>query len=65
MEKLTREDAAQYLGVKESTLIKWRSLGTGPKSHRLPSGAVVYYHADLEDYIAKIEAATTKGGIVE
>lgn len=64
MEKLTREDAAQYLGVKESTLIKWRSLGQGPLSHREPSGRIMYHLHDLEKYVADVEAATIKGGAV-
>ena len=48
---LTAHDAAEYLGVKVSTLAKWRQLGIGPPySDRL--GRDPRYHADdLDEFL--------------
>lgn len=48
---LTAQEAAEYLGVKVSTLAKWRQLGVGPPySDRL--GRDPRYHADdLDEFL--------------
>jgi hypothetical protein len=46
--RLTREEAAKYLGKRTKTLAQWRMIGKGPRSIRV--GGRVYYF--LEDLIA-------------
>jgi hypothetical protein len=45
-------DAAIYLGVKPTTLRKWRSLGTGPKFIKV-GRKVKYALTDLREYLRK------------
>lgn len=48
--RLTRRDAARFLGVAERTLANWRSLRRGPP--QLKVGRRVFYRlADLEFFI--------------
>lgn len=56
----TRE-AAEYLGVAESTLRTWRHTHTGPQSYRL-GVKVLYDRADLDDWLAAEKASTVRGG---
>jgi excisionase family DNA binding protein len=50
LEKLTREQAAEYLGVSRATLETWASLGKGPRFFK-PGGKVYYLVRELEAYI--------------
>lgn len=50
------EDAADRLGVKPSTLRKWRMKRTGPESFKF-AGRVVYRETAIDAYIDGCEAA--------
>ncbi|CAA7613492.1 AlpA family transcriptional regulator [Magnetospirillum sp. UT-4] len=49
--RLSRKDAAAYLGLKPQTLTKMAAAGKGPRRVRL-GGKVYYYKADLDAFIA-------------
>ena len=48
--RLTRKDAARYLGHSEKTLAMWASRGEGPKSVRV-GGRIFYFKVDLDQFI--------------
>ena len=48
--RMTREDAARYLGLKEKTLAMWAVQGKGPKSVRV-GGRVFYFRGALDAFI--------------
>lgn len=48
---LTAREAAEYLGVKESTLSKWRTLGKGPRYSCALGRDPRYALADLEEFL--------------
>ncbi len=48
--RLTREDAARYLGMKPKTLAMWQLQGKGPTSVRV-GGRRFYFQADLDAFI--------------
>ena len=48
--RMTREDAALYLGLKPKTLAMWAVEGRGPKSMRV-GGRCFYFKADLDAFI--------------
>src|SRR3954453_19617582 len=50
--RLRTPEAAQYLGVGESTLEKWRCSGYGPAFERAGTRIVVYRIADLDAFLA-------------
>jgi predicted DNA-binding transcriptional regulator AlpA len=50
---LTPRDAAEILGVPESTLAQWRSQRRGPPYVKLESRLVRYRRSDLEVYIGQ------------
>src|SRR5215469_10631304 len=43
--------AAEYIGLKPSTLEKWRLLGKGPRFIKIGSRSVGYTEADLDAFI--------------
>jgi hypothetical protein len=49
--RMTREDAALYLGLKPKTLSMWALAGKGPKTVRV-GGRVFYHKAGLDAFIA-------------
>ncbi|HEY1606557.1 MAG TPA: helix-turn-helix domain-containing protein [Allosphingosinicella sp.] len=49
--RVSREDAARYLGKKSKTLAEYARLGVGPVP-RKTGGRVFYRLADLEAYVA-------------
>ena len=49
--RLSREDAATYLGLKPKTLSMWQLAGKGPRAVRV-GGRVFYYQADLDAFIS-------------
>lgn len=54
---LTTQEAADFLGLKRSTLETWRVKGTGPAYHQpTPSGAVRYFKADLISWLTQRSA---------
>ncbi len=48
--RMTREDAATYLGVKPKTLAMWAMVGKGPRNV-LVGGRRFYFQADLDAFI--------------
>ncbi len=48
--RLSRGDAALYLGLKPKTLSMWQVAGKGPRAVRV-GGRVFYYQADLEAFV--------------
>ena len=48
--RLTRRDAARYLGVAVKTLAMWAIDGRKPKVHRV-GGRCFYYKDDLDAFI--------------
>lgn len=49
--RMTRTDAARYLGHQPKTLAMWQLQGKGPRAVRV-GGRVFYYRADLDKFIA-------------
>lgn len=54
--RMTRADAARYLGVTPKTLAMWQLQGKGPRSVRV-GGLRFYYVADCDAFIRRGEAA--------
>ena len=54
--RMTREDAAHYLGLKPKTLAMWEMLGKGPTSVKV-GGRRFYYKNALDAFIRGEEAA--------
>ncbi len=53
---MTREEAAEFLGLKAQTLANWTCKGrSGPKAIRVGSRAIRYRRCDLEAYLAAHE----------
>lgn len=48
--RMSRHDAAKYLGLKEKTLAMWSLAGKGPRSLKV-GGRVFYYRSDLDAFI--------------
>ncbi len=48
--RLSREDAATYLGLKPKTLSMWQVAGKGPRAVRV-GGRIFYYLADLDAFV--------------
>ena len=54
--RMSRADAALYLGAAEKTLAMWQLQGKGPRSVKV-GGRVFYYRRDLDAFISGDEAA--------
>jgi predicted site-specific integrase-resolvase len=50
--RMTRRDAAKYLGLKEKTLAMWSVAGKGPPVLHV-GGRCFYRQSDLDEYVAK------------
>ena len=48
--RMTREDAAKYLGLKPKTLAMWAMAGKGPKPTRV-GGRCFYYQHQLDAFV--------------
>jgi excisionase family DNA binding protein len=46
---LKKKEAAEYYGISEATLNKWRSVGKGPRAIKL-GNSVRYRRSDLDAY---------------
>lgn len=53
--RMSRGDAAKYLGLKEKTLAMWSLAGKGPRSVKV-GGRVFYFKADLDAFIGSSAA---------
>ena len=51
--RMTREDAARYLGHQPKTLAMWQLQGKGPRPVKV-GGRVFYYLADLKTFVASL-----------
>ena len=59
--RLTRRDAAAYLGMAEKTLAQWSSEGRGPQMCRV--GGRVFYFKDALDAFIRGETLLGKAAI--
>ncbi len=48
--RMSRQDAAKYLGRSEKTLAMWAMNGSGPRSVRV-AGRCFYFKTDVDAYI--------------
>ena len=48
--RMTRRDAAAYLGLSEKTLAMWALEGRGPQAVKV-GGRIFYFQADLDRFI--------------
>jgi hypothetical protein len=48
--RMTRQDAARYLGHQSKTLSMWQLQGKGPRSVKV-GGRVFYYRDDLDKFV--------------
>jgi hypothetical protein len=48
--RMSREDAAHYLGHQPKTLAMWALLGKGPRSVKV-GGRVFYFRSDLDAFV--------------
>lgn len=60
-ERLTLQEASEYLNIPTNTLRWYRTVGTGPKSYRL-GGRVFYDRQDLDEWANAEKHATARGG---
>lgn len=56
--RMSREDAALYLGLKSKTLSMWALQGKGPKPTRV-GGRVFYFKTVLDRFIAEGDQASS------
>jgi hypothetical protein len=54
--RMTRKDAARYLGHRPKTLAMWALSGKGPRSVRV-GGRVFYFRSDLDAFVLGGEGA--------
>jgi hypothetical protein len=54
--RMTRENAARYLGHRPKTLAQWQLQGKGPPSVKV-GGRVFYFRSDLDAFIRGGEGA--------
>ena len=54
--RMTRHDAAKYIGVAEKTLAMWQLAGKGPKSIKI-GGRRFYYREVVDNFIAEAAEA--------
>jgi hypothetical protein len=54
--RMSREDAARYLGHRPKTLAMWALSGKGPRSVKV-GGRVFYFLSDLDAFVRRGEVA--------
>ncbi|AXU12657.1 helix-turn-helix transcriptional regulator [Streptomyces clavuligerus] len=54
-EKMTIKEVVTDLRVPESTFHRWRQLGKGPRSIKLPNGDVRIRRSDYESWLTERE----------
>ena len=55
---LTPAQAAEHLGLPQSTLARWRSEKRGPEFFKLEGVLVRYSASDLDEWLAKSRVST-------
>lgn len=58
---MTPAEAAAYIGKKETTLRKWRSLKQGPEYSKSSTGAIYYRRDVLDTWLAEHQVRTKDG----
>ena len=56
-EMLSIDQVLEEIGVPRATFYRWRQLKKGPKSIKLPNGAVRIRRSELERWIETLEEA--------
>lgn len=59
LERLTRAEAAEYLGVNSQTLANWAHTGRVKIPHHKIGRKVVYFKSDLDSYLASVRRVQT------
>jgi predicted DNA-binding transcriptional regulator AlpA len=60
---LSDKQAAQFLGLKQGTLISWRVRGVGPPFYRLGGKLIYYRESDLREWVeARRQKPTRRNG---
>ena len=54
-EVLTIPDVIRIWKIPRATFYRWRQLGKGPKSYKLPNGEIRIRRADLNDWLKTLE----------
>lgn len=62
VERLTRQQAAEYLSVTTWTLDYWRRQNRGPRSYKIV-GRVYYLRPDIDAWLQDQLARTARGGV--
>ncbi|MFG2223533.1 helix-turn-helix transcriptional regulator [Streptomyces sp. NPDC048644] len=52
---LTISQVLSELGVPQSTFYRWRQLGKGPRSIKLPNGAVRIRRSEFDRWLSELE----------
>ena len=61
---LTPKEAAEFLGLSDKTLAKWRSIGGGPVFHRIGTGRrrrIGYTETDLLAFVTRHRSTSDEG----
>ncbi|OBA57870.1 helix-turn-helix transcriptional regulator [Gordonia sp. 852002-10350_SCH5691597] len=59
---LTTAQVSNEYGISQNTLRWWRSIGDGPASFTLGRRKIVYRRAAIDEWIARQEQTTSRGG---
>lgn len=62
LERLTRAEAAAYLGVNSQTLANWACTGKVQIPHHKVGRKVIYIKSDLDGYLASTRRTQTVQG---
>ena len=61
-DRLTKAEAAEYLGVSERSLDLWRARNIGPRSFVI-AGRACWLKTDCDEWLAAQIASTARGGL--
>lgn len=59
LEKFTRAEAAEYLGVNSQTLANWAHTGKVKIPHHKIGRKVIYFRNDLDTYLESVRRVQT------
>ena len=54
--RVTREDAARFIGIETKTLANWSLIGRGPRPRRV-ARRIFYLYDDLLEFVREQQAA--------
>ena len=52
---LSVAEVIEHLGISRATFYRWRSVGRGPRSLRLPNGEIRIWRSVLEQWLRALE----------